>query len=146
MSGVRGMHYMSFPYQVTAIHRTPTTTFYKAFTVGTCIVVDVCVNDTFDRQLKVHVYNLRTGGVMTVKMSTWLKVRRNFSFRLVKMDMNKLYDKVVNNLVTSPKCMLEDEDDLKHVTNPETVKEDQDETFEESTERFIGDDLWLPKE
>ena len=83
---------------------------------------------------------------MTVKMSTWLKVRRNFSFRLVKMDMNKLYDKVVNNLVTSPKCMLEDEDDLKHVTNPDPIEESQDESFEESTERFIGDDLWLPKE
>ena len=142
MANLRGMHFVSYVYQVTKVLKKMYTPAQKALQPGTKFFVEFRMDYSFDRTNLVYLYNLRTGSRQKMKLATWLKTRANLKLEMLKEDMNPIYERVTNDLIVTP-TEYEDNESMEDLS---VESEIQEEPVEESKERYIGDDEWLPKE
>ena len=142
MANLRGMHFVSYVYQVTKVLKKMYTPAQKALQPGTMFFVEFRMDYSFDRTNLVYLYNLRTGSRQKMKLATWLKTRANLKLEMLKEDMNPIYERVTNDLIVTP-TEYEDNESMEDLSVESEV---QEESVEESKERYIGDDEWLPKE
>lgn len=142
MANLRGMHFVSYVYQVTKVLKKMYTPAQKALQPGTKFFVEFRMDYSFDRTNLVYLYNLRTGSRQKMKLATWLKTRANLKLEMLKEDMNPIYERVTNDLIVTP-TEYEDNESMEDLSVESEV---QEEPVEESKERYIGDDEWLPKE
>ena len=142
MANLRGMHFVSYVYQVTKVLKKMYTPAQKALQPGTKFFVEFRMDYSFDRTNLVYLYNLRTGSRQKMKLATWLKTRANLKLEMLKEDMNPIYERVTNDLIVTP-TEYEDNESMEDLSVESEV---QEESVEESKERYIGDDEWLPKE
>lgn len=143
MANLRGMHYVSYVYQVVKVLRKMHTPAQKALQPGTKFFVEFRMDYSFDRTNLVYLYNLRTGSRQKMKLATWLKTRSNLKLEMLEEDMNPIFKRVTSDLIVTPSEHEDNEsmEDLSCVTNDVEQEEE-----EETKERYIGDDEWLPKE
>ena len=141
MANLRGMHFVSYVYQVTKVLKKMYTPAQKALQPGTKFFVEFRMDYSFDRTNLVYLYNLRTGSRQKMKLATWLKTRANLKLEMLKEDMNPIYKRVTNDLIVTP-TEYEDNESMEDLSVESEV---QEEPVEESKERYIGDDEWLPK-